>query len=100
MDFSYGDGSGGLGVAIDYRWQDAAMKSYDVTRLYDAADTLEVLYVWGTEAVFERPQTSCIWLLPHGPLELLDTDAISPTQSLWRHLHEAQLAVTEGLPQY
>ncbi len=100
IDFSYGDGSGGLGVAIDYRWQDAAMKSYDVTRLYDAADTLEVLYVWGTEAVFERPQTSCIWLLPHGPLELLDTDAISPTQALWRHLHEAQLAVMEGLPQY
>jgi len=98
IDFSYGDGSGGMGVAIDYRWADAAMKSYDVTRLYDGADWLEVLCVWGTEASFTRPQTSCVWLLPHGPLDLADEAVASAAQALWRHLHAAQLAVAEGLP--
>lgn len=99
IDFSYGDGSGGMGVAIDYRWRDAASRSYDVTRLYDASDWLEVLYVWGTEATIDRPQTSCVWLVPHGPADLTDETAISATQALWRHLHADQLAVVEGLPQ-
>ncbi|MGD9495514.1 MAG: hypothetical protein AB7Y46_04290 [Armatimonadota bacterium] len=99
IDFSYGDASGGMGVAIDCRWAGAAMKSYDVTRLYDGADWLEVLYVWGTEATFAEPQTSCIWLLPHGPLDLADEAVTSPAQALWRYLHAAQLAVAEGLPE-
>ncbi len=99
IDFSYGDGSGGMGVAIDNRWADAAMRSYDVTRLYDGADWLEVLYVWGTEGTFTEPQTSCVWLLPHGPLDLADEAVPSPAQALWRHLHAAQLAVAEGLPE-
>lgn len=98
LDFSYGDGSGGLGVAIDYRWADAATKSYDVTRLYDGSDGIEVQYVWGTEATFTEPQTSCVWLLPHGPLDLADEAVPSPVEALWRHLHAAQLAVAEGLP--
>lgn len=100
VDFSYGDGSGGLGVAIDYRWQDAASKSYDVTRLYDGADSLEVLYVWGTEATIDRPQTSCIWLVPHGTTDLLAESGRSTTEILWRHLHEDQLAIAEGLPRW
>lgn len=99
IDFSYGEGSGGMGVAIEDRWRDAKSKSYDVTRLYDAADWLEVLYVWGTETTIDRPQTSCVWLVPHGPTDLLHASAPSATEALWRHLHAGQLTVAEGLPQ-
>jgi hypothetical protein len=89
-----------MGVAIEDRWRDAASKSYDVTRLYDAADWLEVLYVWGTEATISRPQTSCVWLVPHGSMDLLHATEPSATQALWRHLNAEQLAVVEGLPQH
>jgi hypothetical protein len=100
IDFSYGDESGGMGVAIEDRWRDAKSKSYDVTRLYDASDWLEVLYVWGTEAAIDRAQTSSVWLVPHGPEDLLHASGPSATEALWRHLHADQLAVVEGLPQH
>jgi len=99
IDFSYGDGSGGMGVAIEDRWRDARSRSYDVTRLNDARDVLEVLYVWGTETTIDRPQTSCVWLVPHGSTDLLHASAPSATEALWRHLHADQLAVVEGLGQ-
>lgn len=99
IDFSYGDDTGGLGVAIEYRWADAGMRSYDVTRLYDASDWLEVLYLWGTEQAFTEPQTSCVWLIPHGPMDLLDEAVTPPAKVLWDHLHAEQIAVTKGLPQ-
>ena len=100
IDFSYGDDSGGMGVAIEDRWRDAKSRSYDVTRLNDAQDVLEVLYVWGTETTIGRPQTSCVWLVPHGPKDLLHASVPSATEALWRHLHADQLAVAEGLPNW
>jgi len=58
IDFSYGESGidGGMGVIIDYRWPDSDSKSYDVTRLYDARDWLEVLFLWGREKTFARPK--------------------------------------------
>ena len=99
IDFSYGDDSGGMGVAIEDRWHDAKSRSYDVTRLYDASDYIEVLYVWGTETQISEPQASCVWLVPHGPTDLAEGGVLSVTEALWRHLHADQLAVVEGLPQ-
>ena len=97
IDFSYGDDSGGLGVAIDYRWDDSDTKSYDVTRLYDASDWLEVLYLWGAEKTFSRPQKSCIYLIPHGPMDFVDEAVVAPAKALWDRLHREQLAWSEDV---
>lgn len=99
VDFSYGSEGrpGGLGVAIEYRWRDSDMKSYDVTRLYDAGDWLEVLYVWGKEAVFSRPQMSCVYLLPHKRMDFTDAATTPPAKMLWNQLHEDQLKMTGEL---
>ncbi len=95
IDFSYGadDFDAGLGVAIEYRWQDTDMKSYDVTRLYDARDWLEVLYLWGKEKTFTRPQRSCLYLIPHRRLDFTDESITPPAKALWDQLHAWQLAV-------
>ncbi len=97
IDLSFGPpGSGaGLGVAIDYRWRDSESKTYDVTRLYDAGDWLEVLYLWGKEKTFSRAQRSCIYLIPHEPLDLTDPAVLPPAMQLWRRLHREQLVWAE-----
>lgn len=101
IDFSYGapDADGGLGVAIEYRWEDAASKEYDVTRLYDAADWLEVLHVWGAERTLSRPQRSCIYLVPHRSMPLSGADTVAPAQTLWNRLHRGQLIAAGELAQ-
>ncbi len=93
FDMSYGapDADGGLGVAIGYRWQDSDTKSYDVTRLYDADDWLEVLYLWGKEKTFTRPQASCVYLIPHRRLDLSDPAILAPAETVWRQVHARQL---------
>ena len=93
LDMSYGapDADGGLGVAIGYRWPDSDMRSYDVTRLYDASDWLEVLYLWGKEKTFSRPQASCVYLIPHRRLDFTDPAVIPPAQTLWKQIHASQL---------
>jgi len=98
IDFSYGaeGADGGLGVAIEYRWTDSDSNSYDVTRLYDASDWLEVLYLWGKEKVFSRPQKSCIWLVPHRRLDFSDEHVAPPAQELWQRLHAEQLSAVHG----
>ncbi len=69
------------------------MKSYDVTRLYDARDWLEVLYLWGKEKTFTRPQRSCLYLIPHRRLDFTDESITPPAKALWDQLHAWQLAV-------
>ena len=98
IDFSYGaeDADGGLGVAIEYRWEDSASKSYDVTRLYDANDWLEVLFLWGKEETFSRPQKSCVYLVPHRRMDFTDPSVPVPAQALWEQLHRRQLAWVTG----
>ncbi len=93
LDMSYGaeDCDGGLGVAIEYRWDDGHSREYDVTRLYDAADWLEVLHVWGEETTISRPQKSCIYLIPHRALPLAAEGTVAPAQALWSRLHRGQL---------
>lgn len=60
----------GMGVAIGRKWaKQASRADYDVTRLYDAADWIEIAHVWG------RPVTvgedwSRVYLVPHGPVAL------------------------------
>lgn len=91
IDMSYADADGGLGVVIGTRWRDADTKSYDVTRLYDASDWLEVLYLWGKEKTFDRPQSSCIYLIPHRRMDFSDSAVRPPAQDLWRQIHADQL---------
>jgi len=99
IDFSYGaqEADGGLGVAIEYRWADSDSNTYDVTRLYDASDWLEVVYLWDKEKVFSRPQKSCIWLVPHRRINFTDESVESPAKILWQRLHADQLLAVEGL---
>lgn len=98
IDFSYGaeGADGGLGVAIEYRWQDSDTKSYDVTRLYDASDWLEVLFLWGKEKLLDRPQKACVYLVPHRGMDFTDPSVASPAQALWERLHRRQLAWVTG----
>jgi hypothetical protein len=87
LDFSWdAQWKAGLGVAIVERWRDAAFDSYDVTRLYDAADWIEVSYVWGTEARIEREQRSRLFLVPHSCLGMEQGPA-PPTQAVWETAH-------------
>jgi hypothetical protein len=88
LDFSWdAQSNAGLGVAIAERWRDATYKSYDVTRLYDASDWIEVSYVWGTNARIEREQTSRVFLVPHGHLDMQQT-AVPPARAVWETVHE------------
>ena len=65
--------------------------NYDVTRLYDASDWLEVLYLWGKEKTFVRPQISCVYLIPHRRLDFTDPAVIPPAQTVWQQIHADQL---------
>ena len=96
IDFSYGaeNAEGGLGVTIEYRWEDSDARSYDVTRLYDASDWLEVPFLWGKEKTFTQPQRSCVWLIPHRRMDFTDEAVTPPAQALWNQLHADQLAAT------
>ncbi|MBP8952266.1 MAG: hypothetical protein KBI47_07740 [Armatimonadetes bacterium] len=100
IDFSYDPArlDGGMGVVIDYRWVDSGTQSYDVTRLYDGSDWLEVLYLWGKEATFSRPQKSCVYLVPHRSLDFTDPAVTPPGKALWDVIHRAQIDWTQGLP--
>ncbi|MGQ9730890.1 MAG: hypothetical protein ACUVX8_06390 [Candidatus Zipacnadales bacterium] len=75
----------GLGVVVAERWRDAAFASYDVTRLYDGSDWLEIVYVWGTETTLTREQTCRHFLIPHGYLDLGET-SVPPAQAVWETL--------------
>jgi len=88
LDFSFAaERNAGLGVAIAERWRDAKSKVYDVTRLYDASDWIEVMYVWGIEHTITRPQRSRFFLVPH-PFVAVDDPAIAPSaQQMCETLH-------------
>lgn len=77
----------GLGVAIAERWRDARSKEYDVTRLYDASDWIEVLHVWGVETTIDREQTSRVFLLPHGFIDMTKTPT-PPAEGVWETAHQ------------
>lgn len=81
------EGGGGLGVAIERRWEAAHSDvGYDVTRYYDGADRLSVLNLWGKALTVSAPQTQIVYLLPHGPLALDEPAVAGPAQRLWNHL--------------
>lgn len=89
FDFSFRrDGGGGLGVAIERRWEAAHSEvGYDVTRYYDGGDSLEVRNLWGSELSIATPQTQIIYLVVHEPLALDQPEVIAPAQRLWDNLH-------------
>jgi hypothetical protein len=87
MDFSWQPADApGLGLALAERWRDAAFGSYDVTRLYDAADWLEITYVWGKPTTLTREQTCRYFLIPHGRLDMAATP-VPPARGVWETLH-------------
>lgn len=60
----------GMGVAIGHKWtRQASRADYDVTRLYDAADWIEIAYVWGRPITVAQ-EWSRVYLMPHGPAAL------------------------------
>ena len=89
LDMSFAKERGaGLGVVILERWADAASKAgYDVTRLYDAADWLEVPYLWNIPTKIVAEQRSRIVLLPHGYLDLARPETASPAEGFWDAWH-------------
>lgn len=95
FDFSFtSDGGGGLGVAIERRWEAAKSEvGYDVTRYYDGGDSLEVRNLWGSELSVGTPQTQVIYLVVHEPLALDQAGVIAPAQRLWDNLHQRAQAV-------
>lgn len=94
IDFSWGERwNAGLGVAIAERWRDARFRSYDVTRLYDASDWLEITYVWGTDTVIEREQRCRHFLLPHLGADMTDDSTVPPAQGVWETVQQPARAV-------
>lgn len=85
FDFSWGKGlNAGLGIAVVKRWVDSKSSTYDVTRYYDAADRVDIYYVYGSQCTIQRPQESLVVLLPHAGRDLSQPDAIAPIQPvLW-----------------
>ncbi len=90
FDFAFTrDGGGGLGVAIERRWEAAKSEvGYDVTRYYDGADSLEVRNLWGSELNVATPQTQVIYLVVHEPVALDQPGVVAPAQRLWDNLHQ------------
>jgi hypothetical protein len=88
FDFAFTrDGGGGLGVAIERRWEAAHSDvGYDMTRYYDGSDGLSVMNLWGKELWVNEPQTQIVYLLPHGPLALDQPTVVGPAQRLWNHV--------------
>ena len=89
LDMSFAQKWGaGLGVVVLERWRDAGSKAgYDVTRLYDAADWIEVPYLWNSPTKIAAEQRSRIVVLPHGYADLSKDDTTSPAQALWDAWH-------------
>jgi len=76
----------GMGVAIGRKWaKQASRVDYDVTRLYDAADWIEIAYVWG-QPIAVQEDWSRVYLVPHGP-GALDKGQPSPAQGLYERVH-------------
>ncbi|MCX7598250.1 MAG: hypothetical protein N2512_05215 [Armatimonadetes bacterium] len=72
----------GMGVAIARKWaMQASRVDYDVTRLYDAADWIEIAYVWG-RPVAVGEEWSRVYLVPHGPMAV-DRGQPVPAQALY-----------------
>jgi len=88
LDFSWRTAeSAGLGLALAERWRDAAFGSYDVTRLYDGADWLEITYVWGAETTLAREQVCRYFLIRHSRLDMAITP-VPPARAVWETLHD------------
>jgi len=88
LDFSWDQRwDAGLGVAIAERWRDARSKEYDVTRFYDASDWIEVLHVWGVETTIDREQTSRVFLIPHGFIDMSKVP-VPPAEAVWEAVHQ------------
>ncbi len=91
------DGGGGLGVAIERRWEAAHSDvSYDVTRYYDGGDSIQVMNLWGKGLSVSRPQSQIVYLLPHAPLALENPTVVPPAQALWDSLHNPATMVAGG----
>jgi hypothetical protein len=76
----------GMGVAIGRKWaRQASRVDYDVTRLYDAADWIEIAYVWG-KPIAVAEEWSRVYVVPHGPVAL-DEGQPSPAQALYERVH-------------
>lgn len=89
FDFSWpAEFQAGLGVTLARRWRDAATKSYDVTRYYDAADWIQVNYVWGVNTMIDRRQESLVYLVPHGFVDCSRPRVVPPAQALWKSLQD------------
>jgi hypothetical protein len=94
LDMSYDQQwNAGLGVAVVERWEDAASKAgYDLTRLYDASDWIEVPHIWNIATKISREQRSRIFLLPHGYIDMTADGNVPPAEEAW----EAVRQTTEG----
>jgi hypothetical protein len=92
FDFCWEKEAAGLGVVLARQWRTRASKAgYDVTRYYDAHDWIEVVQIWQHPTAIQQ-ETSRIFLIPHGPAELLNPNAWSPAQALWERIrHPARL---------
>ncbi len=87
---------GGLGVAIRKRWRDAASRTYDVTRYYDAADRIDIYYVYNHPTLIGREQTSTVYLIPHAAMDLTDDDVVPPAKAVWEALHTPVVRCNDG----
>ena len=97
FDFSPPEGvGGGLGVAVRERWRDSASRTYDVTRYYDAGDWIDLFYVFDCPTLIEREQTSTIYLVPHGPRDLLDESVTPPAQAVWEAFRTPVIRCNDG----
>lgn len=97
FDFSCPDQvGGGLGVAIRKRWRDAASRTYDVTRYYDAADRINIYYVYDHSTLIGREQTSTIYLIPHEAMDLTDDRITPPAEAVWEAFHTPVLRCNDG----
>ena len=87
LDFCWDEPHGvGMGVVIGRKWaRQASRVDYDVTRLYDAADWIEIAYVWG-KPIAVTEEWSRVYLVPHGPVAL-DEGQPPPAQALYERVH-------------
>jgi len=89
LDFTWSkEYSAGLGVALLERWIDAHSTVYDVTRYYDASDSIDIFYDFRyphepAQVKISRRQNTHILLLPHGFVDLSRSEAIAPVQPFY-----------------
>ena len=97
IDFSFReDLRAGMGVAIERRWEAAKSKSYDVTRLYDASDYIQILNLWKSEITITEPQTQIVYLLPHTYVDMTDEAVNPPAKTLWDNVHNRCVEAVGG----